>query len=119
MNDNMLLIGGSLFALVNIITREKYEKFSAKAPLKKKNEEFSFQCEKDDETKKPSDFFDRLNSNQTVLRLKFFGDHMSNRVHYFAPEWTSLEFDSPSRHDSDGLTKTQEQFLNTLEMSQI
>ena len=34
---------------------------------------------------------DRLNDNQTILRLKFFGGYMFGQVHYFVPEWLYLD----------------------------
>ena len=43
-NDSMLLVGASLYALVNIISREKYDEFSSRAK-NNKEVDFSFQNE--------------------------------------------------------------------------
>ena len=57
-DNNILQIGASLYGLVNIITREEYEKFTNK---------------NNNEGKMQSSFVNKLNNQQLILRIKFFG----------------------------------------------
>ena len=41
-----------------------------------------------------NDFLKKLNSHQTVLRIKFFGGHMYGEVKYFVPQWEDKSFET-------------------------
>ena len=58
-DDCLVQIGASLYGLINIITKEQYNKF-----------------QKIELDGKPGGFLKTLNDNQTVLRIKFFGGRM-------------------------------------------
>ena len=107
LTQNMILqVGASLYLLVNIIKRDEHQQFVGDHGIP-------------DEAS--SELIQKLNENQTVLRIKYFGGKLTGQVKYLVPNYQggtnsfsssidlpSLEQSLPLRYFSLGRKSTQQ-----------